>query len=964
MREAIILHVDEEQVLVSRQLSVLISKVARADWPTLWPDLFGVLVGGLTGDRTREGLRQTLFTLYCVLKELASKRLVLDKRRFRAMAAELLPVVHAIQNDHAQAFLSACEELSHASGNDGGGGNGGIGGAGSSGAGAGVSSEEIERRCEEIMPVAEILKLCLKCSRCLVLKGTFSTKIGQMGPDHIGGKAILGLLPLMQNLVACRQALAGAAHGALGTIGDALEACVKTSVRTVVEAHEMAPEEFMPLVPSFLAAFFDVAMQCDAPTGDEPVLEPFYINCMLFLSNVINTKADAAPPECQLSEDQLTSLCERLILRDLPLQEAEFDEWTEDPEAFLLREESITRREHRRPCAEHVLLFALEKHTALVVPVLVGLLQRVEETALASGAAAGEALLDQALLQREAVYLAVGLGAYNLHGALEFSSWFTEHLAPFLSEDVGGGVGGVGGGGAGDTGALARLVLRRRIVWLISCWRAEIPTELLPPLYDVLVSLIVTRGNGVMVRLAAVATLHSLVDDWDFDADVFVVNDRVAQLVPALYDMLGVVSELDTALKVISLLSLVVERIGPRVQSSLDAVVGPLPALWSCNSDNGLMQARILGVLRLLVAGVGEESVALMEIVVPAVETAVDVARPENLYLVEEGTHLWLEFMQQLPSGVYSDELHALFSHLPLVLETHLDLVKPGMGLVEAYALIGNNGQDGAPPVLASLAEPVAQAAVCVVGNVVAAGAAMAIKAVETCLQCCPNDAPAWLSASLLKMLLSCLESAEEEAVDADGRRVGPQREDDVVIVGYLAVLARVLFQTPEAFLALVAECVGAAGGDDERHRCILAVVDIFVDNFDAAGYSSAGPWRRKCWALALCTPLGGGMLDADRIEAVVNVCVSVLAEEERRKGDGGSAGDFIPTDCDDESSGVYQRRQRLFLEDSVYCADLREVLTNSMGSLAGGIGQASFDQIMSQMDPSTLQQLEGGFSQ
>ena len=105
-------------------------------------------------------------------------------------------------------------------------------------------------------------------------------------------------------------------------------------------------------------------------------------------------------------------------------------------------------------------------------------------------------------------------------------------------------------------------------------------------------------------------------------------------------------------------------------------------------------------------------------------------------------------------------------------------------------------------------------------------------------------------------------------------------------------------------------------------------------------------------------------MLDADRIEAVVNVCVSVLAEEERRKGDGGSAGDFIPTDCDDESSGVYQRRQRLFLEDSVYCADLREVLTNSMGSLAGGIGQASFDQIMSQMDPSTLQQLEGGFSQ
>ncbi|KFM28082.1 Importin-11 [Auxenochlorella protothecoides] len=71
------------------QVAVVISKIARVDYPKAWPDLFQTLLALLSEATSRHTEQRTLLVLHHVLKELASKRLQSDQRAFEAVAALL-----------------------------------------------------------------------------------------------------------------------------------------------------------------------------------------------------------------------------------------------------------------------------------------------------------------------------------------------------------------------------------------------------------------------------------------------------------------------------------------------------------------------------------------------------------------------------------------------------------------------------------------------------------------------------------------------------------------------------------------------------------------------------------------------------------------------------------------------------------------------------------------------------------
>ncbi|RMZ54001.1 hypothetical protein APUTEX25_002578, partial [Auxenochlorella protothecoides] len=66
------------------QVAVVISKIARVDYPKAWPDLFQTLLALLSEATSRHTEQRTLLVLHHVLKELASKRLQSDQRAFEA----------------------------------------------------------------------------------------------------------------------------------------------------------------------------------------------------------------------------------------------------------------------------------------------------------------------------------------------------------------------------------------------------------------------------------------------------------------------------------------------------------------------------------------------------------------------------------------------------------------------------------------------------------------------------------------------------------------------------------------------------------------------------------------------------------------------------------------------------------------------------------------------------------------
>ncbi|GIZ02379.1 importin-11 [Caerostris extrusa] len=89
---------------VALQFAIIISKVARFDFPKEWPELFTVLLNGIQATNEVHQTR-ALLTMYHVVKTLASKRLTADRRIFYQLTASVFQWYFSTM-DTSESFLS------------------------------------------------------------------------------------------------------------------------------------------------------------------------------------------------------------------------------------------------------------------------------------------------------------------------------------------------------------------------------------------------------------------------------------------------------------------------------------------------------------------------------------------------------------------------------------------------------------------------------------------------------------------------------------------------------------------------------------------------------------------------------------------------------------------------------------------------------------------------------------------
>jgi len=233
------------------------------------------------------------------------------------------------------------------------------------------------------------------------------------------------------------------------------------------------------------------------------------------------------------SAERCPPLLDLVLHRLLPLRAADLDEWVGDPEAYHLTTSSLAPEESPRASAELLLVCLLEERAAYLAPLINQLLADTPAQAAAAAAEAGALSSGSALptevLLWDARYLAAGIAGTQLRAAgLDFSSWFLGTLGPALTALI-------GSGGGGDTPP----VLRRRILWIVGAWMAEVRDDLRPALYAALVQMLSSSGAAAAaekavgggggggdevdaaVSLTLLRTLHSAVDSWDFNVTAF-----------------------------------------------------------------------------------------------------------------------------------------------------------------------------------------------------------------------------------------------------------------------------------------------------------------------------------------------------------------------------------------------------------------------------------------------------------
>lgn len=416
LRQKLLLHLREENDQIALTLAVLISKIARIDYPKEWPELFSYLAQQLQSADILSSHRISMILFRC-LKELSSKRLVSDQRNFAEITNQFFEYCWCLWQTDMQRILQGFSVLAQ---------------------NFSLSSAEIQH--EDLHLTCERWFLCSKIIRQLIISGFPSdaktmqevSPVKDVSPVLLN--AIQSFLPYYQS----------SQEKELKIRNFLQRACIKLT-QILVAIQQRHPYSFgnnsvLPPVMDFcLNKILD-------PGPDVFSFEQFLIQCMSMVKNILeckeykpsltgrvlnetgvtfeqikksNSNAVAGVLASLLPADRVILLCNILIKRYFVLTVSDLEQWHQSPESFHHEQDSVQWSEKLRPCAEALYIVLFENHSQLLGPVVVSILKEAMNNCPSS---VNE--MTPGLLLKDAAYGAAAYVYYELSNHLSFKDWY------------------------------------------------------------------------------------------------------------------------------------------------------------------------------------------------------------------------------------------------------------------------------------------------------------------------------------------------------------------------------------------------------------------------------------------------------------------------------------------------------------------------------------------------------------
>lgn len=936
----------ESQATIALHFTLIVAQIARSEFPTHWPmdQLFTPMlsaVNNTNGDNSGGISDQQLRginVLYRVVKELATRRLMVHRKQFALLSIEILPRVLQFWCAATNGELSSISDLT-----------------------------VLERRLQAILLSSKVLAI------------VFLTAFRELVPIQNGALVRTAFVQFYEQLDRLLQFRRLVIHSSSEGAQVLVDKCAYRLASIVVGIQKSYPVEFRDYLTPFLNLFWSVLVQQQTSALVLVAPRRLHIEALQFLANVLSTRlykteslssasgslvtkvitatGDVALTDAMVleahaevqtffscSEDNGSSRFQMLVnvvvLQHMRLSDTDLDEWQADPEAYSILGESLTAQESVRACAENLLLTLIQHFPDETIPVLKQMTSAAASFLVELARPKAPVVPNDArILDMDAILLAIGLGCYDLHDCFDFEPWFIANLVPLLVPS------------STSKGMFNGLpVLPSRIVWLVSCWLAQLSANVRPPLYDALLNVSTLATADAALRLRIVQTLESMLNDWGFEHEAFA--PFVSRALECLYSFFPLLLESESKLKILTCLEAMIQACGSSIVGFCQQISTPLPSMWTSDSEaSNLVRGKILQLLTKLLQSVKENQQqisdqdanvqALVAMCVQVVRLATDLENPDEVFLMESGLELWVE--TTIVSRVYTEELHLLFVHVLRLIERDYEHVNLAMNLLEQYVRLGQSQfwQTYHATVVAMLVD--------VVGNVKAEACVEIAKSLELMVAVLPSE-QLTTCVPIFNVLIETCVAFQQSRASSGSPKASPRRASDMVVVAFVSVLARLLLQHSEFTLMHLLQ------GD---LRVLVLLIDLLLGQFFYV--AALGLSRKKLWALGLCSTLVVVKPELlDKLGQILEVCVEVLDDEEQEQ-------QLRPSPRDSDSGGggaAYRayasRREPLPEQDAaVRAMDLKAIVCNRLNELAVALGSQAFEQLLQTCDGSVLRRLQ-----
>uniref|UniRef100_A0A2K5QEF7 Importin-11 n=1 Tax=Cebus imitator TaxID=2715852 RepID=A0A2K5QEF7_CEBIM len=696
---------------------------------------------------------------------------------------------------------------------------------------------------------------------------------------------------------------------------DRLEKTIILFTKVLLDFLDQHPFSFTPLIQRSLE--FSVSYVF-TEVGEGVTFERFIVQCMNLIKMIVKNYAykpsknfeDSSPETLEAHKIKmafftyptLTEICRRLVSHYFLLTEEELTMWEEDPEGFTVEETGGDSWKYSlRPCTEVLFIDIFHEYNQTLTPVLLEMMQTLQ------GPTNVEDM--NALLIKDAVYNAVGLAAYELFDSVDFDQWFKNQLLPELQVIHN-----------------RYKPLRRRVIWLIGQWiSVKFKSDLRPMLYEAICNLL--QDQDLVISILNLFYFISFYLQY------------LETMFTLLFQLLQQVTECDTKMHVLHVLSCVIERVNVQIRPYVGCLVQYLPLLWKQSEEHNMLRCAILTTLIHLVQGLGADSKNLYPFLLPVIQLSTDVSQPPHVYLLEDGLELWLVTLENSPC--VTPELLRIFQNMSPLLELSSENLRTCFKIINGYIFLSST------EFLQTYAVGLCQSFCELLKEITTEGQVQVLKVVENALKVNPILGPQMFQPILPYVFKGIIE----------GERY------PVVMSTYLGVMGRVLLQNTSFFSSLLNEM--AHKFNQEMDQLLGNMIEMWVDRMD----NITQPERRKLSALALLSLLpSDNSVIQDKFCGIINISVEGLHDVMTEDPETGTYKDCMlmshleePKVTEDEEPPTEQdkRKKMLALKDPVHTVSLQQFIYEKLKAQQELLGEQGFQSLMETVDTEIVTQLQ-----
>ncbi|TYI87724.1 hypothetical protein E1A91_D04G155800v1 [Gossypium mustelinum] len=927
LKQKLLSHLREENNQIAQMLAVLISKIARFDYPREWPELFSFLAQQLQSADVLTSHR-IFMILFRTLKELSTKRLTADQRTFAEISSHLFEFCWRLWQSDIQTILHGFSTISQSYG-----------------------SSAVEQHHDDLYLTCERWLFCLKIICQLVISGFQSDAkcIQEIRP-------VKEVSPVLLNAAQSFLPYYTSFQSRHPKFWDFIKKACTKLMKVLVAIQQRHPYSFgdtcvlQPVLSFCLNKITD-------PEPDVLSFAQFLIKCMVMVKSVLeckeykpsltgrvmdensvtleqmkknNSNAVAGVLTSLLPKERIVLLCNVLIRRYFVLNSSDLEEWYENSEAFHHEQDMVQWTEKLRPCAEALYIVLFENHSQLLAPIVVSILQEAM-----NGCPTSVTEITPGLLLKDAAYGAAAYVYYELSNYLSFKDWFDGALSLELSNDH-----------------PNMRIIHRKVALILGQWVSEeithndsflmsasmqIKNDTKRPVYCALIRLL--QDKDLSVRLAACRSLCLHVEDASFSEKDF--SDLLPVCWVSCFNLVKEVQEFDSKVQVLNLISVLLGHVNEVIPYA-NNLMQFFQMVWEESSGESLLQIQLLIALRNFVVALGYQSPSCYAMLLPILQKGIDINGPDELNLLEDSMLLWEATISHAPTMV--PQLLAYFPCLVEILERNFDQLQVAVDITEGYIILGGR------EFLSMHASSVARLLDLIVGNVNDRGLLSTLPVIDILIQCFPMEVPPLISSTLQKLVVICLCGGD----DKDPSKTAVKASSAAILARIWVMNTNYLAQlTSEPSLSSLLQQTGVAIEDN----ILLCLVDIWLDKVD-----NVSSHQKKTFGLALSIILTLRLPQVlDKLDQILSVCTSVILGGTDDLSEEVSSGDTLSSSRihgEDSLPSKELRRRQIKLSDPINQLSLENSVRENLQTCSALHGE-SFNSAMARMHPAAFTQLK-----